>query len=94
MFSIILLVGVVILIIGAVLMLLTSIIAFACRNRVWNGRRNTVLYISTYIVEIGLLMFLLTLARSSIFIVIEGIIEGAYRLIFFDKKGQSLKCKR
>lgn len=88
-FSIILLVGIVILIVGAVLMLLTSIIALVCKNGVWKGRVDNVLYISTHIVEIGLLMFLLTLAGSSIFIVIEAIIKGAYRLNFSRTGGET-----
>ncbi len=81
-FSIILSIGIFILIIGAVLMLLSSIIAFVSRSGVWKGRMDTVLYISTCIVELGLLLFLLTLAGLSLFIVIEAIIKGAYSLSF------------
>ncbi len=87
-FSIILLVGIVILIIGAVLMLLSPIIAFVCRSGRWKGRMDTVLYISTCIVELGLLMFLLTLAGSSLFIVIEAMIKGTYRLSFSRTGGE------
>lgn len=88
-FSIILLVGIVILIIGTVLMLLSSTIAFVCRNKVSKGRMNTVLYISTCIMELGLLMFLLTLAGLSLFIVTEAIIKGAYRLRFSRTGGET-----
>jgi hypothetical protein len=79
---VLLFIGMVILVSGTALMLLALIMVSVCRGGQWERRVDNLLSISTRMVDIGLLIFLWSLACFGIFIVIEALRSGVYRLRF------------
>lgn len=79
---VILCIGIVSLVAGIILMLLYFALTFICAKRSWENLIERLFTTAYYVLQIGVVIFLLALAGMTVSMAIDGIAKGEYKLRF------------
>lgn len=79
---VILCIGIVSLVAGIILMLLYFALTFICAKRSWENLIERLFTTAYYVLQIGMVIFLLALAGMTVSMAIDGIAKGEYKLRF------------